>query len=241
MSTMERPWPRLADDADRARYYEAAMRALQFVERRSPTGRRFGADADARWGAFRGNLTTADRMDLLLRDADAQWPSSFGARNVFALRAAAEDEAFGAEWLPMDPVDAEELWRRVIAEPPPSAVKDALVAAAATWELKLAPVETAPVGAAEKLIVAGPSAIATLIGLFATGSDLDWADQVIVVATPPAHRQLAALAGALLNATKPSALMTPDENVKVTAGRRLVLSADAAPEDAAWAKAHAVG
>ncbi len=29
------------------------------------------------------HLTTADRLDILLRDADAHWPASFGARNVF--------------------------------------------------------------------------------------------------------------------------------------------------------------
>ena len=131
------------DESDRARYYVAALRALRFVERRAPTTRRFGGDADARWGAFRGNLTTADRLDLLLRDADAHWPAAFGARNVFALRSAAEDEAFGAEWSPLDPVDAEELWREVLAEAPPDGVREALLAAASSWDLELAAVERA--------------------------------------------------------------------------------------------------
>lgn len=72
-------------------YYRGALTGLRHVEARQPTGRRFGAEADARWASFRGDLTTADRIDLLIRDADAQWPGAFGARSVFARRAVAED------------------------------------------------------------------------------------------------------------------------------------------------------
>lgn len=53
---------------DRSAYYRAALRCLQFVEQRKPTGRRFGPDADARWSQFEGELTTADRIDLMVRD-----------------------------------------------------------------------------------------------------------------------------------------------------------------------------
>lgn len=95
------PSERGPSDRDRARYYAAALRALRFVERRAPTTRRFGANADALWGAFHGRLETADRIDLLIRDADAQWPSAFGARGVFALATSAEEDAFGPEWSPM--------------------------------------------------------------------------------------------------------------------------------------------
>jgi hypothetical protein len=118
------------DSSSKAAYYQAALRGLRFVEQRSPTGRRFGADADARWMALRGHLTAADRLDLLLRDADAQWPSAFGARSVFALRAVAEDDPFGAAWEPLDPVDADALWRSVLAQPAPGTVRDALGACA---------------------------------------------------------------------------------------------------------------
>ena len=54
------------------RYVEGALRLLQFVENRRPTGRRFGADADARWASFRGDLETVDRIELMIRDADAE-------------------------------------------------------------------------------------------------------------------------------------------------------------------------
>ncbi len=55
-------------------YYGAALVGLLAIEARRPTGRRVGSEADARWQAFRGDLTTANRLDLLIRDADAQWP-----------------------------------------------------------------------------------------------------------------------------------------------------------------------
>lgn len=225
-------------EAERVHYYEAALRTLAFVERRSPTARRFGAEADARWSALRGNLTTADRIDLLLRDADAQWPASFGARNVFALRAAAEDEAFGAAWSPLDPVDAEALWRRLAATPAPADVSAAMATAATVWGLTLSPVDVGAIQPTEKLIVVGPSALAATVAAFARGDALDWADQVIVVATPAPHRQLAALAGALLHATKPTALHASESpHTARLVGRRSIVSTDANPADVAWAAA----
>lgn len=84
------------------------MWALRFVESRRATKRRFGPDADATWTAFRDDFGTSARIDLLLRDADTQWPGAFGARSVYGLAAVAEDEAFGAAWMPLDDVDAED-------------------------------------------------------------------------------------------------------------------------------------
>lgn len=216
--------------SDQRSYYRAALAGLRFVEHRTPTTRRFGADADARWRAFQGDLTTADRVDLMLRDADAQWPGAFGARTVFDLHGVAEDEAFGAEWAPLDPIDAEELWRVIAAEPVPARIEEVLGAAAKAWGLTLAKHELETPSASEQLVVAGPSAIAACIRAFASGQGLDWADQVVCVATPPAHRQLAALGAALLNSTKPTVLAASG------AGRRAIVSQDAAAEDAAAAR-----
>ena len=74
-------------------YLEGALKLLQFVETRRPTGRRFGPDADARWSSFRGDLETVDRIELMIRDADAEWPGGFGARNVYALQGVAESNS----------------------------------------------------------------------------------------------------------------------------------------------------
>lgn len=214
-------------------YYLAALRALAFVEQRHPSGRRFGADADARWSSFRGDLETADRIDLIIRDADAQWPAAFGARTVFDRGAVAEDEPFGAEWPSLDPVDAAELWRDTYAEAAPTSVEAALLAAASAWKLTPERIDLTPIEPADKLVVAGPGAIITLALAFEGQTDLDWAEQVLVVATHPAHRQLAALGGALLNATKATRFATADTTPLVA---RLLHSPDASEADAARAQ-----
>jgi hypothetical protein len=224
--------------ADRQAYYRAALAALRFVETRKPTGRRFGADADARWGAFRGELKTADRLDLLLRDADAEWPGAFAARTAFGLRAVAEDDPFGPGWEPLDPVDAEDLWRAALAAPLPATLEQVLLASAAAWGVTIRPtfVEKA-VTPTERLVVCGPGAVMEVARLFAVERDLDLAEQVVCVATPPGHRQIAAQAGALLQSPRPVAVLCAEEAPAASpSGRRLIVSPDAAPADAAWAQ-----
>ncbi len=115
-------------------FYSAALSSLRYVEHRSPTGRRFGEDADARWRAFRGHLTTADRIDLLLRDADVEFPGAFGPRTTFALRAVAEDEPFGADWAKLSDPDAEALWRKLVRDgAPPADLGGAIGAIGRAW------------------------------------------------------------------------------------------------------------
>lgn len=217
-------------------YYHGALAALRHVEARQPTGRRFGAEADARWASFRGDLTTADRIDLLIRDADAQWPGAFGARSVFARRAVAEDEPFGVGWDPLDPVDAEEVWRSENSKAPPSDVRGALLSVAERWALKIGAFAVGTVSAADKLVVAGPSAVLAALDVFHRGEDLDWADQVIVVASTPAHRQLAALGAALLNAGAPTLVVASAEALPSAAKRRAIISDDADDADARRAR-----
>lgn len=227
----------MVQEADRATYYRAALCCLRFIEQRRPTGRRFGPEADARWVSFRGELQSADRIDLLLRDADAQWPGALGPRAVFALRAVAEDEPFGADWEPVDPVDAEELWHQLQAEHAPATISDTIAAMAAAWRIPLAPHDPGPIAATDRLVVAGPSAIAAVITACAANSDLDWAEQVVCVATPPAHRQLAAVAPALLDTARPTRLCaaTADADPSLP-GHRLLASDDADPADLALAR-----
>src|SRR6266545_4997538 len=122
---------------DVGRHYEAALRVLAFVEQRRPTGRRFGPDADARWAAFRGAMTASERIDLLLRDADAEWPTAFGGRTLHEIPGLADDESFGPSWPSLDPVDAEEIWRRHASLSPPKSPREALLALASAWELRL--------------------------------------------------------------------------------------------------------
>lgn len=218
-------------------YYRAALRALRFVEHRRATGRRFGTEADARWAALRGDLTTSDRIDLLVRDANAEWPSAFGARAVFQMNDVAEDDPFGAHWLPLPPVDAEELWREIVVETPPSTLGAALDAVAQAWGTKLTPFSVGTLTVGERLLVAGPNAIASTLAAFAESSDLSWHRQVCVVATAPAARQLAALAPAWLNVNQPVRIFAADESDKGLTGRRPIVSDDASIDDRRWALA----
>jgi len=237
------------DPTHRAAYYEAALRALRFVEQRAPTTRRFGPDADARWAALKGHLATIDRLDLLIRDADAQWPAAFGARNVFALRAVAEDDAFGSAWEPLDTESSEKLWRTVLAEPVTTTLRDTFAACASAWSLSLRPFDVGAIAPADKLLVSGPSAIVETAIAFAARTDLAFADQVTIVASSPAFRQIAALSGALLYATRAPAILPapaehappPTPNLPPLQGRRVLVSDDAAPADAAFARRFAAG
>lgn len=180
-------------------YTEGVLRLLQFVEQRRPTERRFGPDADARWNGFRGDLDTADRIELMIRDADAEWPSSVGARTVFAMQGIHEDDPFGSQWIGMDSVDAEELWRKVKAQAAPTTPLETLHAIADAWGRKLKKHAAPSIEATDRLVVTGGSAIAAVIDRFAKGTGLDWTEQVVVVATSPWERQLAAAATSLLN------------------------------------------
>jgi hypothetical protein len=209
---------------------------------RRPTGRRFGADADARWSSFRGDLETVDRIELMIRDADAEWPGGFGARAVFAMQGVAEDEPFGSPWQGLDPVAAEELWRRVKADPAPATPAAALAAIARAWGVTLTAQPSEPVAPTDHLVVVGPSAIAATIEAFAAGAALDWAEQAVVVASSPVARQLAAAGTALLNAPRSAPILTATEPAPaIKRGVRLVASPDADPADRARAAALVAG
>lgn len=217
-------------------YYRGALTALRFLEERQSTGRRFGPDADLRWASFRGHLLDLDRVDLLIRDADAQWPGSLGPRRVFDHEGVAEDDAFGDAHEPLDPVIGAELWREALAAPAPPNLSLALSTIASLWSLPLTPVEPPSIQPSTRLVVAGPSAIVALAEAFEARADLDWADQVAIVATHPGARQLAAFCGAALNVTKPTVLLAADTSPELSlSGRALFTSDDAAPEDRAWA------
>ena len=221
-------------------FYDASLACLRFVEARSPTGRRFGADADAHWRSFRGHLTTSDRIDLLLRDADAAHPGSFGASHVFSHRAVSEDEPFGADWTSLSVNEADLAWQAIAATAVPSSIEDALLRVAAAWSLAITPLDAGRITPATKLVVAGPSAIAAVVAAFSRGSDLSFVDQVTVIATPHGHRQLACVAAALLNAPRSAQVLTPAEAASAAPPDRTVVSPDADAVDAAWVSEHFV-
>ncbi len=202
--------------SERAVYYLGALRLLRFAEQRSPTKRRFGADADALWKDFAGGLKTSDRIDLLLRDADTEWPGAFGARATYGLRAVAEDDAFGADWESLPAIDGERVWKDAAKAAVPSDPAEAIVQLCSGWELTTHPFELPKITPSTRAIVGGASAIVATIHAFASHTDLSWPTQIVVVADRPAERQLAAAAAMLLNTTKATVLLASDDAMPET-------------------------
>lgn len=222
-------------DSEQSSFYQAALAGLRFVEARRASGQRFGDSADLRWKAFAGGgLTAADRLDLLIRDADAEWRGAFGARTVFDLAGVAEDEAFGPRWQALDPRDGEDLWRSQPGDGgSPTTPALALQAIAHAWGLSLSPFEVPNIDPAAKVWVAGPAAIAALACAFVEGKDLDWGAQVTVVASPPAHRQLAALATAVADSARCPSIHVAERAGAPAAGAIRLVSDDATAADRA--------
>jgi hypothetical protein len=196
------------DETRRLAYYDAALGLLRFVEQRSPTARRFGAEADALWRSFAGDLDPSDRIELLLRDADRQWAGAFAARAVFARRSAHEQDAFGSTWTRLSSGEAQALWTSTLAGPP---VADGIAGILRSWKLQPAAFETAKLRPSARVVIAGLAAISACLRQFLANPDLSWPNQVVVVAADPGPRQLAAAAAALLDQTQPTLLIHPEQ------------------------------
>ncbi len=215
--------------SERSAYYTAALQLLRFVEARAPSNRRFGADADALWEGFAGGLKTSDRIDILLRVADAAWPGAFGARATFGLRAVAEDDPFGASWASLEPMDGEKLWRENMRGEAPGSREAVVEVLERAWSVRSAETPVPAIGPTTKVVVGGRSAIASLIAAFEADSALTWDEQVVGVADAPDERQLAAAATAVLNVTRGTKLRTSSDRAG-WAGAVAVLSDDASAQ-----------
>jgi hypothetical protein len=223
-------------DGDRAAFYRASLAALRYCDAREARSRRFGPDADSAWLSFAGDMGASERIDLLLRDADVQWPQAFAPRLVFGLAGLADDEPFGAAWASLEPALAEELWQTISSALPSKDVAELTDMAARAWGHALVPVPVPELTPTTRLIVAGASAIAAVARAFAQKPTLAWSDQVLVVAGRPFERQLAALTAPILGSNHPTNVVRPDERPARSFGRaRLVVSNDADPKARAWA------
>ncbi len=232
----------LPTEAQRGAYYRGALTLLRFVEQRTPSARRFGPEADALWRSFAGDLDTGDRIELLLRDADRQWPAAFGARAVFALRAAYEADAFGADWARLPRGEAEALWKQTSRARGPVAADSAaaLERLLAVWELAPAAFELPKIGPSSRLVVCGAGAVVASLRRFLADADLSWSDQVVIVADAPAVRQISAAAPALADRSDASLLLSGAEPspeaqqralAKLGATPELLASPDASPAE----------
>lgn len=211
------------------RYYTAAFIGLRAVESAAPTDRRFGANADATWKAFKGELNEGDRVDLLLRDASLVHPAAFAPRLVFILEGLAEDEPFGPEWAGPSSAVALKLLREL---PRPSTLGEAIQAGAEAWGLTPSPLpktSLAGIKADSRFWISGPGAILSVAQAFEGHPELDLADQATLVTEEPGERQLFGIAIALLQSTRPARMLTPAQARDAQLPTRAFVSADLSP------------
>ncbi len=227
--------PQLAP-AQRDAFYAAAVAGLRALDARERVPRRFGPGADARWAAVRGSLTDADRLDLLLRDAAVAWGAAFSPAEVFGFFGLAPDEPFGPDWHPL-PVHAA---RRAFADPAsptaPAALAGLLGVGGARPTMPLLTPST-------RVAVAGGAALIAVAEAFLAVPALSWSDQVLVIATAPAHRQLAGLLAVAVGAAARTRLTRPGDDLRAVlkdAGFAqldlAVVSGDAEPACGAFAR-----
>ena len=184
-------------------YYTAAILGLRALDAAEPRARRFGDEAEARWGRFRGALHQGDRLEMLLRDAAAVWGVAFAAAQIFRLPGVATDEPFGPAWSSLNTREAD---RYLAADAPPT-----LLACAQILGVTPAPVALPPIRPVTRLVIAGGAAILAAADAFAGRDELDWAAQVSVVADDSTTRQLAGLASLFVGALRPCAVIASDE------------------------------
>jgi hypothetical protein len=198
-------------------YYRAAILDLRALEARGGRRRSFGPDADARWGAFRGELRDGVRLDLLLRAASKGSPAAFAPRVVFPVEGLADDEPFGPDWPGVPLQLATALVREATAPLGDTSLRGVLTAAAQAWGITpklIAPAALEQVAAATRILAAGAGATVALAEKFSGRSDLDLPQQVIFVADSPGERQLVGLAVALLGSASQVRLAAPDTSAE---------------------------
>jgi len=221
---------------ERQSFYSVGLLGLRALQDRGLGAIRFSPDADARWKAFRGELSDSDRLDLLLWDGAATQRAAFSAAAVFDLPDLALDEPFGPDWSSLQVSDAGPLLRRC-SEPGPAA-KDQrpstiLSIAADVWGLAPAKLDTSAVAPASRVVAAGAGAVSALADHMAGRSDTDFADQILFVTDRPGERQLFGLASALCGSRSRPKVVGPSATIDTAKALRfdrctiILVSADA--------------
>lgn len=234
-----------------ASFYTSALLGLRALEAAGARRPSFGADPDARWRAFKGELRDADRLDLLIRDAAKSLPAAFAPRVVLGIAGLHDDEPFGPDWPGPDAALAATLLRSAAQpfERPPLA--ELLARVVAAWSLAPAPVDrkrTADIAPQTRIVAAGAGAILALAEHFEQGKGLDLAAQVLLVTDSPGERQLLGVAAALLGSASAPRFLPPsskpdDAGKSFPRADLLLVSDDADPgaRSAAEAIARALG
>ena len=221
---------------DRDVFYAAAVAGLRALDRRERSARRFGPDANTRWASFKGALTDSDRIDFLLRDAAVTWGVGFSPADTFGLFGLAPDEPFGPDWRSLGNSAARHY---LDADTPVAGPADL----GKLMGVAPGPVQVPAITASTRLAVAGGAALVAVAQAFVERDDLSWSDQVLAVATKPAHRQLAGLLAVFTGSNASTRLTRPGEDLRAAlkaAGfaqlDAAALSSDAEPACADFAR-----
>ncbi len=183
-------------------FYDAAILGLRALDAREVSPRRFGADADARWSQFAGALGHGDRLDILLRDAAGTWGAAFSPSECFGISGLADDEPFGPDWVGIQ----DHVAKKMVTDSSRPTTIDEIAEALG---VKSAPVVVPPLTPATKLAVAGGAALVAVAKAFAADHTLSWTDQVAVVSSNGAFRQLGGLAAVLVGARGRTIIVRP--------------------------------
>ena len=220
----------------REAFYAAAIAGLHVLDGRERVPRRFGKDADARWASFKGALDEGDRIDLLLRDASETWGTAFSPADVFGLFGLAPDEPFGPDW---PSLSASTVKRHLASAAQVTSAREL----GKLMGIDKRVVELPALAASTRLAVAGGAALVAVAEAFAKRQDLRWSDQVLAIATTPAHRQLAGLLAVFVGAASRTRLIRPETDMRAAIKAAgfvqldvAVVSPDAEPECAELAQ-----
>jgi hypothetical protein len=185
-------------------FYRSAHLGLRVLDGRG-VRRRFGADADARWKQFRGDLNDADRLNLLLRDASTVAPLAFAPREVFSLPGLSVEDPFGPTWPGPRVGLAGELLRADVNGPLDA--RDTFETATSRWEVSLPALDPSALPKilpSTRVVFTGLGALRALVTHFAAQrGSLDLADQLLLVSDRPVERQLFGLAAVFLGTPNP--------------------------------------
>ncbi len=203
--------PPTVTTAQRDAFYAAAVVGLRALDARERSPRRFGPEADARWADFRGALTDADRVDLLLHDAAVTWGPAFSPAEVFGLFGLAPDEPFGPDWQALPRGAAR---RHLEAGSPPSTHDLATALGIHAPSPSLPAISTST-----RLAVAGGGALLAVAEAFRANPSWSWSDQVLAVASSPANRQLAGLLAIFAGGRGRTRLVRPGEDLRAVLQR----------------------
>lgn len=227
-------------------FYRAGLIGLRVLDEREGRGRRFGPDADARWESFKGHLHLGDRIDLLFRDASVKWGAAFAPSKAFRMASVADDEPFGPSWTGLGRDEGRRGWNDVggIERLDPLSAMSQIFSA---WGTDAGSVpDLGEMTPATRLLLAGPSALASAVTVFAGRSDLRFSEQILVAGDTPAHRQMAGLAAVLLDAGTPTPMIAPPDEEEPDIGQllrdagfvsidRVLVSADASEGERTFA------